>query len=662
MSSTVRVLPASRRQQLQYKEQRRKKVEEYLLKKMALTEPRQSLQSRSPLTEKNNLVNLPNQTEANKLKQTNLVNKENIVSARSKSAPVHRQSSLQRSALHIDLAVKKNPISVNTVVTKGERKETRGVSVSQSFLKSKFFKEKQLIDEKINAKANKLPEKPAKPVLGTYRGKVVQSKINSFRKPSDGNETNSSTQDKKQQVNSSKTAPSRPTSNVAVKQVPKSAAVGSTRQSVPAPSNTRSQLRTSNVVKNRPELGTTKVYTTSQSQIKSVGVNVLQKPGPTRNPKPTGHVMPQTDLNRRRTVAGPQSARPAPQHRKTTSQPVAPVNKFPKAKETAEERKARLAEWKAAKVTKRPPTKVMTSNTCEVSQEEPESKQPVQQKEPTPKLFWATMAEEDEQELFTIKVHKMFAECQKLIDENLPKEEILGILETQIQSVPEAKKISKYWECLAHLEKREGQLDKVISICEEAVTAGAQPLDELRNILADALESLKLTSDAVEHSQEIVPKEEIKKEESELQIEPLKPSLVEATKGRKSKRRNGIKNESKEKKLTWDIDEKPPVTPENNGPTSVIKFNVRSTPYLQSVKKKIHSDGEPLIKDLKFLTPVRRSTRIERNSQQLPDMLKDHDPCVSTLSQLGELGSDTQAYIYRQNDAIQEVTVKNLPK
>uniref|UniRef100_A0A3P8W1P1 Cytoskeleton associated protein 2 n=1 Tax=Cynoglossus semilaevis TaxID=244447 RepID=A0A3P8W1P1_CYNSE len=92
---------------------------------------------------------------------------------------------------------------------------------------------------------------------------------------------------------------------------------------------------------------------------------------------------------------------------------------------------------------------------------------------------------------------------------------------------------------------------------------------------------------------------------------------------------------------------------------SVVKYSVRTTPYLQSVKKTI--DGElstsrrkSNIKDLKFLTPVRRSTRIQRKSSRLPEMLVDHDTCVSSLAELVKLDDDPNAYIYRKNPALLE--------
>ncbi|KAG7240918.1 hypothetical protein INR49_026216 [Caranx melampygus] len=93
-------------------------------------------------------------------------------------------------------------------------------------------------------------------------------------------------------------------------------------------------------------------------------------------------------------------------------------------------------------------------------------------------------------------------------------------------------------------------------------------------------------------------------------------------------------------------------TPPMEG-ASEIKYSVKTTPYLQSVKKLIEDEvstsrRKSNIKDLKFLTPVRRSSRIQRKSSQLPTMLVDHDPCVSSLAELVKLNDDANAYIYRK--------------
>lgn len=60
------------------------------------------------------------------------------------------------------------------------------------------------------------------------------------------------------------------------------------------------------------------------------------------------------------------------------------------------------------------------------------------------------------------------------------------------------------------------------------------------------------------------------------------------------------------------------------------------------------------IKDFKFLTPVRRSCRIQCKSSHLPAMLQDHDPCVKSLDELVTLDDSLNAFIYRKNPALTE--------
>lgn len=154
-------------------------------------------------------------------------------------------------------------------------------------------------------------------------------------------------------------------------------------------------------------------------------------------------------------------------------------------------------------------------------------------------------------------------------------------------------------------------------------------------------------------------------EEEELRYEESSESdITEDTK------KAGIKiedddQEPKEKKAFEsedDSDDEMSATPEMAG-ASIVKYNVKTTPYLQSVKKRIDCETAPAsgsrrkntIKDLKFLTPVRRSTRIQRKSSRLPGMLNDHDTCVSSLAELVQMDdADASAYIYRKNPALLE--------
>lgn len=71
--------------------------------------------------------------------------------------------------------------------------KSQRVTLSKSFLQMKSIKEKKLIAEKQNSSVSL----SKKPVLGTYRGKVIQSKINSFRKAPKSEVEKSSLPDKK---------------------------------------------------------------------------------------------------------------------------------------------------------------------------------------------------------------------------------------------------------------------------------------------------------------------------------------------------------------------------------------------------------------------------------------------------------------------------------
>ncbi|XP_077047857.1 cytoskeleton-associated protein 2-like isoform X2 [Agelaius phoeniceus] len=62
--------------------------------------------------------------------------------------------------------------------------------------------------------------------------------------------------------------------------------------------------------------------------------------------------------------------------------------------------------------------------------------------------------------------------------------------------------------------------------------------------------------------------------------------------------------------------------------------------------------------ELKFLTPVRRSLRTERARSRYPEMLKDHDPVVSSLSEILEIldAEEGTLFFFRKNKALPEVT------
>ncbi|KAM4796082.1 cytoskeleton-associated protein 2 [Rhinophrynus dorsalis] len=681
MASVLQPLPASRRQQPQYREQRRKKVEEYLSRKMSnlkLSEPDKLSEIRSPLSERANLLPVQSKTEITNPVEQKLINKENISaqSVKKRDGNLGLKNTYKKTVEITNVGKKKNPNS-DVLVEADKRKGSQSRSLSHTFLKTKNIKE-QLKDEKTKPNEIKdVPKKPSKPVLGTFHGKIVQSKINSFRKAPEITVDKKVNEGKESTVTVSKSAGVRSKTSDAVvkKQIPKSAPSGSVDQRRPSSSQSRPQVKPSKsaVVQNRAESVTTRRETQIFIQRKSMGGTLVHRPLPQQNSKNESVAKKADAFGKQKKPAAPVNTVSKLPQNKPAAQPTAKI-KYSRPQETAEERKARLAEWRAAKgkVMKRPPLSAVMSSTYKVQKAEPERQcepkevipeiktEPEQPVQETRQLFWATMAEEDERELFTWKVHQMFGDCQKLIDEGCPKAEVLGILEKQIQTVPEAKTISKYWECLARLERREGELGKVIAICEEAVAAGAQPLDELRTILADALENLKTaSSDSVKQEPELVQdlKTEIKSEDGQKELNGF------PVKKKKKVRLGGVRKiEAKEEIETSDINEdmpNNPQTPENNDSSTVVKFSIQSTPRLQKMKTRMQMDeSDPTFKDFKFLTPVRRSRRLERKSGCLPDMLKDHDPCVSGIAQLGDLESRSNAYIFRENHALKEVTAK----
>ncbi|XP_069826066.1 cytoskeleton-associated protein 2 [Dendropsophus ebraccatus] len=674
-AAPVQRLPPSRRLQPGYREERRKKIEAIVTKKMAAQKKSVSdtgPEMRSPLSERSN-------------------------------------RDLQKKPAQAKPLEKKGAKPGNTENARPTAKRG-GRTLSQAFLKTQTVKKKQTDSENIKPEPTK---QESKPVLGAYRGKIIQSKITSIWKSSETktlpepNSTMPKSQVKRPQSSvpaktkvrpqssasvpaktkvrpqSSASVPAktkvRPQSSASVpaktKVRPQSSASVPAKTKVRPPTNDTRPKRpvvppasgirpSSSLAKGKSELVTVRRTTQVVTQQRPI----QQKPQPVKPPVKDGAVkkIPVT-LSEKKT-SGPAKTLPGPEKKPAAPQ-LPTASKFPRAKESAEERKARLAEWRKSKgiVMKRPamataaipPTSNVQKKELEIKTEPEEPKE-----EETRQLYWATMAEEDEQELFTIKVRQIFGGCQKLIDEGCPREEVLSILEKQIQAVPEAKKLSGYWECLARLEKRDGQLYKVIAVCEEAVAADAQPLEELRDILADALEQLK-PDPVTEESVKEEKVENIKSEEIKTEVKDETEEV--AVKNKRRKRRRGKAKAVKiECPSTPDKPPRPDSTPENGGvSSSVIRFNIRTTPHLEKIKKLQMNEGESSVKSYKFLTPVRRSSRLEHNSHRLPDMLKDHDPCVSGIDQLGDLEEAetcTNAYIFRKNSALNEVTAKSATK
>lgn len=62
--------------------------------------------------------------------------------------------------------------------------------------------------------------------------------------------------------------------------------------------------------------------------------------------------------------------------------------------------------------------------------------------------------------------------------------------------------------------------------------------------------------------------------------------------------------------------------------------------------------------DLKLVTPLRYSQRIREKMYKMSDAVKDQDPCVSSLEQLGDLESKATVLIHKQSNALQETSAE----
>ncbi|KAM6113384.1 LOW QUALITY PROTEIN: cytoskeleton-associated protein 2-like [Phoenicopterus ruber ruber] len=259
---------------------------------------------------------------------------------------------------------------------------------------------------------------------------------------------------------------------------------------------------------------------------------------------------------------------------------------------SAADRKKQLEEWLASKgkTYKRPPMTLL-------------------QKQPA-KLSWRHVKEKEKQEkpeqLCLEKINNILTECLKLIDEGVQAEELSAVL----SRLPEAEKFAKFWICKAKLLARSGPFD-VTGLYKAAVCAGAVPLQELREVVLGILKAADQTSEG-EKAEQPVPQDPTTPCPSERQPVAATPC------------------------------------PTGRSLTSLpvsIKLQVTSA-----------SRGRELLEgqELKFLTPVRRSLRIERAGSCYPEMLKDHDPVVSSLSEILDAEEETQ-FFFRKNKALPEV-------
>ncbi|XP_032352118.1 cytoskeleton-associated protein 2 isoform X2 [Camelus ferus] len=667
-------LPPSQRAQSAFREQRRQKLKEHLLKRKTFFAYKQEnpiLSSRDQRVRPSE-GQIQEETKVLKLK-TKMADKENIgrptgikndTIMEKKSMPLKPSNDLTNSAIAIDTHNFEDNNQTSLPIK--DDPQSQHMTLSQAYHLKNNSKKKQTTTEKPKQDANV----PKKPVLGSYRGQIVQSKINSFRKPLQVKDEGSATTKELSATVSKATKPQSVN--------PSSATVKSDRASNMTTATKFVSTTSQNRQLVRPPIRSHHSNTPDAMKqgISRPPANVTIRKGPREKELLQLKAVPSSiktssfqDIKRNKTLSrsmtSEMAAKPAASsntkpvgkskgidQRRHTIVKAAIDSRWAKPKETAEERKARLSEWKAGKgrVLKRPPSSVVT-------QPEPEG-----QDEKPVGSFWTTMAEEDEQRLFTEKVNKTFSECLNLINEGCPKEEVLATLNDLIKNIPDAKKLVKYWICLARLEPITGPIENIIAIYEEAILAGAQPIEEMRRAIVDILTMKNQEKVKGENNEEAC---ETKEQIQEVNTEDTGVNLGSGKPEMENKHPRSVvfqdcekERDDKTKDPTNDV--KTPKT--ETRASCLIKYNVSTTPYLQSVKKKIQFDEtNSAFKELKFLTPVRRSRRLQEKTSKLPDMLKDHYPSVSSLEQLRELGSDTDAFVCRPNVALCRMYVETDP-
>uniref|UniRef100_A0A8C5M438 Cytoskeleton associated protein 2 like n=1 Tax=Leptobrachium leishanense TaxID=445787 RepID=A0A8C5M438_9ANUR len=172
----------------------------------------------------------------------------------------------------------------------------------------------------------------------------------------------------------------------------------------------------------------------------------------------------------------------------------------------------------------------------------------------------------------------------------------------------------------AGIEEEEEMLllsDRINSTLSECLNLIHQPINELRDTIFDIMKSIN-------KKPKVVRFEPLPGKEPTLECEELEDDPTECPNGK-------IKRVSTPFKAR---------TSTERG--SAVKFQVACV----ASKKK-----EPGSQEWKFLTPVRRSLRINQAVSRYPETLKEHDTVVASLTELLDT-ADAEAYLYTRNDAL----------
>ncbi|XP_059694944.1 cytoskeleton-associated protein 2 isoform X1 [Haemorhous mexicanus] len=679
-------LPASRRSEPAFRDQRRQKVEEYLSRKKTFSGVPIQTSISSSRTRRATTNKLQDKLQLSTSPKPEMENKENAdkVSWDQSSVNLETNVTLNSSTVPLTSYIAGTNCGLDNQAPQNKVIDIKSqhVSLSKAILEIKRIRERHLTAEKQNASIS-VPNKPA---LGRYRGKVIQSKINSFWKAAKDEGEKSSLPDKKPFPSATKQA-ANSLSMKSCNTVLKTAKVANNTKSVKSNDVLPFQGKPSD-----------KAATNSQSGLKKQ-LTFAVAPKKVTVPKVVGGRRPQPlkapSSNPDRKVRGVKKcadfckdAQPEALARSTFVAPGTKSGHNSKMdekrksilpKESVEERRARLAEWRASRgtVMRRPPIRALLG---------PQSKSEEQE-------FSAADTE---------KVNRTLSECLHLTEQGHHNDEARAMLEDLIQSIPGVKKLAKYWICCMRLEQM-GHLGKLIAVYEKAILAGAMPREELRHTLVDTIKNTEglFNSDngetmieahlsevgevskepnssaepVQETFQDLCPDDEqkeesdnkkaetssevIKREEVDLDLKP-REILPKKNKKHKAKERAKKKGKCEREQKEDGIKNTAQAinSPEKENDTSYSRrCNPPTTPYLESVKMRPEANDYSA-KDLKIVTPLRYSQRIREKICKLPDAVKDQDPYVSSLEQLGDLESKATVFIHKQSNALQETSAE----
>ncbi|XP_044079207.1 cytoskeleton-associated protein 2 [Siniperca chuatsi] len=498
---------------------------------------------------------------------------------------------------------------------------------SQAFLTEQAVKDKIIVAE--------APKPPAavpssKSAPGMYKGKIVQSKIGSIWK-------SSATAGRADVKPSAPETESQRVGNVTKIRSKSVADLPGHHTQKPAQTRSKSVLErpaqvSKPAVTSRPPAG----FCSARPPARTVPATLTNTSSRNTNMAPTKG-------------SGTQNSKPKilVTEKKVNKLPVSStLSQYRFTMETAEERRAKLAEWLASKgkTFKRPAmttaapskTKVSAKPEADLKSQSHVDPQPAKQCDPEPSLeahkpdSAAHCADTQGAEL---TIH---SQTPVIMNTTL---DLLGNSDADLPVDPQDRvddivvNLCDVLEAMATPSRCNDELSQMTDVCNDVEVEDSKPKDEYTK---------ELKNETPEHVSEQRKVKQVKDEVEESDDQEVETDVEEG--------------ES-------DDDEEVGVmeTTSQMKDASVVKYSVKTTPYLQSVKKTIEDDASTStsrrksnIKDLKFLTPVRRSCRIERKSSRLPTMLVDHDLCVSSLAELVKLDDDPNAYIYRKNPALLE--------